>query len=128
MASFLHPAKDQVLRLHEAVLAQDGGSSGLRDEILLESAFAAPQATCSGESIITDPVEVAAAYLFYLCKNHPFLDGNKRVAFATCLVFLRLNGLGPAPDSPEWEALVLDVAASRMDRAQTTERMRELSE
>lgn len=75
---------------------------------------------------MTDPVEVGAAYLFYLCKNHPFIDGNKRVALATCLVFLRLNGLTPKPDSPEWEAFVLDVAASRIDRAQTTKRLRSL--
>ena len=126
MAPLLHPTKAQVVRLHTAVLAQDGGSPGLRDEDLLESALGAPQATFGGEPIMTDPVEVAAAYLFYLCKNHPFIDGNKRVALASCLVFLRLNGFSPTPDGPEWESLVLDLAASRLDRDQTTKRLREL--
>lgn len=75
---------------------------------------------------MSDLVEIAAAYLFYLCRNHPFIDGNKRVGLATCIVFLRLNGLEPPPDGPLWEELVLDVAASKLDRETTTERLREL--
>jgi death-on-curing protein len=121
-----HPTRAQVLRLHAAVLEQDGGSAGLRDEGLLESALAAPQATFGGEPIMSDAIEVAAAYLFYLCKNHPFIDGNKRVALATCLVFLHSNGIETREDGPEWEAFVLDVAASRINRAGATERLREL--
>ena len=73
-----------------------------------------------------DAVEVAAAYLFYLCRNHPFIDGNKRAAMTSAIVFLRLNGIEPSPDSDAWEALVLDVAASRLDREQTTARLGEL--
>jgi death-on-curing protein len=73
---------------------------------------------------MSDPVEIAAAYLFYLYKNHPFLDGNKRVALATSLVFMRLSGLEPKGDSDAWEALVLDLAASKLDRLETTERLR----
>jgi death-on-curing protein len=126
MSHLLHPTKAQVLRLHASVLAQDGGSPGLREENLLESALAAPQATIGGEPIMSDCLEVAAAYLFYLCKNHPFIDGNKRLAFATSLVFLRLNGMEPKPDGPAWESLVLDVAASRLDRHDATERLRGL--
>lgn len=77
---------------------------------------------------MSDPVEVAAAYLFYPCSNHPFLDGNKRAALATCLVFLSQNGLLPVDDldADSWEVFVLDVAASRLDREQTTARLREL--
>lgn len=76
-------------------------------------------------------IEIAAAYLFYLCRNHPFLDGNKRTALAACLVFLESNDLlrnpqGPSRDVDAWEALVLDVAASRLDRRQTTTRLRRL--
>ena len=69
-----------------------------------------------------DAIEMAAAYLFYLCQNHPFVDGNKRTALATCLVFLAENGLlkDEALDVDLWEALTLDVAASRLDRDQTT--------
>jgi len=93
---------------------------------LLESAVAAPQAGFGGEPVYTDVVEVAAAYLFFLCRNHPFVDGNKRVALGSCIVFLRLNGVEPKPDSQAWEDLTLDVASSRLDREKTTERLRAL--
>ena len=126
MSDLVHPTKNQVLRVHQAVLEKDGGSDGLRDEALLESALAAPQATFGGTPIISDPIEVAAAYLFYLCSNHPFVDGNKRVAFATCLILLKLNGYQPTPDSPDWEALVLDVAASRIGKADLATRLKDL--
>ena len=127
MSDLIHPTKSQVLRIHRAVLNKDGGSDGLRDEALLESALAAPQATFGGVPIVTDPLEVAAAYLFYLCSNHPCVDGNKRVAFATCLVFLKLNGFTPSPDGPEWETLVLDVAASRIGKTELTLRLKSLA-
>jgi death-on-curing protein len=115
-----------VREIHAAVLAAFGGAEVVRDRGLLESAVAAPQATFGGQSPFADLVEISAAYLFYLCRNHPFLDGNKRSAMAAALVFLRLNDLEPAPDSPQWEELVLDVAASRIDREQTTARLRKL--
>lgn len=121
-----HLTVDIVEEIHAEALRQFGGSEGLRDAGLLESAIAAPQATFGGKSPYADLVEVAAAYLFYLCRNHPFVDGNKRVALGACLVFLRLNGLEPEPDGLEWEALTLDVAASRLDRADTTARLRAL--
>ncbi len=81
-----------------------------------------------GQALIQDPIEVAASYLFYLCRNHPFVDGNKRVALATCLVFLSENGLLPseALDADAWERLTLDVAASRLDRIETAGRLRTL--
>ncbi len=122
----IHLAVEQVSQVHEAVLREHGGSSGLRDLALLESAVAAPQASFGGESVFGDFVEVAAAYLFYLCKNHAFVDGNKRVALASCLLFARVNGLSVAPDGEAWEALVLDVAASRLDREDATTRLRKL--
>ena len=70
--------------------------------------------------------DLAAAYLFYLCKNHPFIDGNKRAALGACIVFLRLNGIEPKTDGPEWEALTLAVAGSMMDRDEATKRLRKL--
>ena len=93
---------------------------------LLESAVAAPQASFGGKSPYADLEEMAAAYLFYLCRNHPLVDGNKRVALGACIVFLRLNGIEPEPDGPEWEALTLDVATGALDRDRTTERLRKL--
>ncbi|NBY67126.1 MAG: type II toxin-antitoxin system death-on-curing family toxin, partial [Verrucomicrobia bacterium] len=88
----LHPTVEAVKAIHREVLQAHGGSAGIRDEGLLDSAVAAPQATMMGKPMFKEPVEVAAAYLFYLCRNHPFIDGNKRTALATCLVFLSENG------------------------------------
>src|SRR5436190_16725926 len=123
-----HPTVEAVKAIHAEVLAAHGGSAGLRDVALLESAVAAPQATMAGEPLFTEPVELAAAYLFYLCRNHPFVDGNKRTALATCLVFLSENGLLPDEqlDVDAWEALTLGVASSKLDREQATKLLRKL--
>ena len=121
----LHPTVESVKAIHREVLQAHGGSAGIRDEGLLDSAVAAPQATMMGKPMFREPVEVAAAYLFYLCRNHPFIDGNKRTALATCLVFLSENGYLSQEklDADIWEQLVLDVAASRIDREETTKRL-----
>ncbi len=126
--AFAHPTVEAVKAIHAEVLAAHGGSKGIRDEALLESAVAAPQATMTGKPLFTNPVELASAYLFYLCRNHPFVDGNKRTALATCLVFLSENGLLPDEDldADDWEQLTIDVAASQLDREQTTVRLRKL--
>jgi death-on-curing protein len=115
-----------VREIHAEAIAQFGGASGVRDVALLESAVAAPQAGYGGKSVYADVVEIAAAYLFFLCRNHAFIDGNKRTALGACIVFLRLNGIEPKPDSPEWEKLTLAVAASVLDRDEATAWMRKL--
>jgi death-on-curing protein len=122
----IHLTVQIVQEILATMLKEYGGKAGVRDEGLLASAVAAPQATFGGRSPFTDLVEVAAAYLFYLCRNHPFNDGNKRAAIASAIVFLRLNGIEPAADSEAWEKLMLDVAASKLDREQTTARLRKL--
>jgi death-on-curing protein len=123
--NLLHPTVEAVKAIHREVLQAHGGSAGIRDEGLLDSAVAAPQATMMGKPMFREPVEVAAAYLFYLCRNHPFIDGNKRTALATCLVFLSENGYLSQEklDVDAWEQLVLDVAASRINREETTKRL-----
>lgn len=123
-----HFTADAVRAIHAKVLVAHGGAEGLRDLALLESAVAAPQATWSGEPIMSDPHEIAAAYLFYLCRNHPFVDGNKRVALASCLTFLALNGQWNVRgvSVQAWEQLLLDVAASRINRDGTTRRLKVL--
>ena len=121
-----HLTVEIVREIHAAAIEKFGGSDGVRELALLESAVAAPQASFSGQSPYKDIVEVAAAYLFYLCKNHPFIDGNKRAALGACIVFLRLNGIEPKTDGPEWEALTLAVAGSMMDRDEATKRLRKL--
>ncbi len=123
---FYHLTVEVVQEIHAEAIGQFGGSAGIREMALLESAVAAPQASFGGESVYTDLAEVAAAYLFFLCRNHPFVDGNKRAALGACIIFLRLSGVEPQPDSQAWEDLTLDVAASRIDREQTTTRLRAL--
>jgi len=83
---------DEVIALHDMQLERFGGLAGLRDAGLLESAMAMPQAGFGGHYMHADVFEMAAAYLFHLVKNHPFLDGNKRVGFHAADVFLQLNG------------------------------------
>ena len=120
-----HLTVEIVREIHAEAIARFGGLDGVRDNALLESAVAAPQASFGGKSPYRDLAEVAAAYLYYLCRNHPFIDGNKRAALGSCIVFLRLNGIEPGPDGPEWEGLVLAIAAGSLDREQATIRLRE---
>ena len=122
----VHLSVADILEIHAAVIDAFGGAPGVRDLKLLESAAAAPRATAFGESPFADLVEVAAAYPFYLCRNHPFHDGNKRAAMAAAIVFLRLNAIEPAADSSAWEKLVMELASSQLDREATTARLRKL--
>lgn len=121
-----HLTVEIVREIHGEVISRFGGSEGVRELALLESAVAAPQASFGGRSPYADLREVAAAYLYYLCKNHPFIDGNKRTALGACIVFLRLNAIEPKADGPEWEALVFAVAEGTIDREETTARLRKL--
>ncbi len=125
-ANCFHPTVEIVREIHAEAIGKFGGSDGVREMALLESAVAAPQASFGGESPYKDIAEVAAAYLFYLCKNHPFIDGNKRTALGACLVFLRLNGIEPKADGLEWEELTLAVAASAIARDEATRRLRKI--
>ena len=121
-----HLTIEIVRKIHDEAVRIFGGLHGTRDEALLASAVFAPQSSFGGKSPYVDLIEVAAAYLFYLGRNHPFLDGNKRTAMAAAVVFLRLNGFDPAADGDDWERLVLDVASGKIDREQTTRRLRKL--
>ena len=122
---------DAVKAIHAAVLAANGGRKGIRQAALLESAVAAPRASFEGRRLLRTRVEIAAAYWFYLCRNHPFNDGNKRTALASCMIFLEANGVLPDAgfrmrNVDAWEALVITVASSHIDREQTTQRLRVL--
>jgi len=125
-ANYFHLSVEIVQEIHRESLRGFGGSDGVRDIVLLESAVSAPQSSVGGNSPFRDIQEVAAAYLFYLCKNHPFIDGNKRSALGACIVFLRLNGVSPEADGDDWEELTMAVASGALDREVTTERLRKL--
>ncbi len=122
-----HLSVEIVREIHAEAIKTFGGLNGIRDEALLASAVFAPQSSFGEKSPYTDLIDVAAAYLFYLCRNHPFVDGNKRTAMAATIVFLRLNGMETARDSEKWERLLLDVAAGKLDRDQTTQYLRKLA-
>jgi death on curing protein len=121
-----HLTVEIVREIHAEAIGRFGGADGVRELALLESAVATPQASFGGRSPYRDMAEVAGAYLFYLCQNHPFIDGNKRAALGACIVFLRLNGIEPESDGPEWEELTLAVAASEIERDEATRRLRKL--
>jgi death-on-curing protein len=104
---------DEVLALHADQIRRYGGRPGLRDVTLLSSAIAMPAATYRGEYLHQGLPEMAAAYLFHICRNHPFVDGNKRASLAAALTFLRLNGLRVSATEDELTELVMGVAAGR---------------
>ena len=110
------PSKAQVLRLHEDIVAVSGGSAGLRDEGALDSALAQPFASFGGQDLYPTLIDKAAALGFSLIKNHPFIDGNKRIGHAVMVIFLRLNGLDMEAPMDEQERLILSVVAGETDR------------
>lgn len=107
---------ENVLAIHGRQLDVTGGLAGVRDRALLESAVATPQAAYSGQFLHRDLAEMAAAYLFHLCKNHPFFDGNKRVAAAVAVVFVEANGQVFEADQDEFAEMVLQVARGTADK------------
>ena len=107
--------RETVLALQERLLAEFGGLSGLRDEGLFESALARPQQLFAyGKPGLFD---LAAAYAFGLVRNHPFLDGNKRIGFTTAIVFLELNGYRFAASEVDATIKTLALAAREVDEA-----------
>ena len=108
---------EEVLEIHLDQLRRHGGSEGLRDAGLLESALAAPRAGMGGQYFHGDLFEMAAAYLFHLSRNHPFVDGNKRTAAVAALVFLELNGMEIRANPRAYEDLVVSVASGKAGKA-----------
>jgi death on curing protein len=105
-----------VLTLHETAVDAYGGSHEIRDAGQLDSALALPRQALGEEYVHEFPFGMAAAYLFHLCANHPFVDGNKRTAFAACVVFLRMNGWNLISSEEPTYTLVLEVAQSRKSK------------
>ncbi len=109
-------SKSTVLKIHHRQVEKFGGTAGVRDEGLLESALAQPQATFFGEYLHVTIYEQAAAYLYHIAKNHPFIDGNKRTAFAVMDTFLRINNYVLNTNNQETYTLVLQVAEGSIDK------------
>jgi death-on-curing protein len=116
---------DEVLALHAEQVGRYGGSDGLRDLGLLESALATPRATFEREYLHGSLPEMAAAYLFHLVRNHPFVDGNKRTGLAAAIAFLGLNGLWLDADPGGLAEQVLGVARGTSTKSGLAEFIRE---
>lgn len=109
---------EQVPYIHKEQIRRFGGSDGIRDQGLLRSALAMPQAQFGGQYLHQDLFEMAATYVFHIALNHPFIDGNKRVGAMAADVFLELNGISiPASKEAAFEKLVWDVAQGKVEKS-----------
>jgi death-on-curing protein len=106
-----------VLEIHRDQIERYGGDDGVRDMNLLESALAMPGAGVRGQLIHTSLSEMAAAYLYHIVKNHPFVDGNKRTGAMAAFTFLKLNGLTLKASPEEFENLIRQIAEGKADKA-----------
>jgi death-on-curing protein len=107
---------EDVIEIHAIQLEVYGGSPGLRDRGLLESAVAQPQASFGGELAHRGLLAMAAAYLFHIVSNHPFVDGNKRAGLLAALVFLDMNGITVDHSSEALYELTMGVAEGRLQK------------
>ncbi len=117
----------EIEMIHEDQIKRYGGIFGIRDLNLVSSAIALPESQFNGEYLHHDIYAMASAYAFHLCQNHPFIDGNKRVALASALVFLSINGIEiNDPDEVLYEAMI-GVASSHWTKQQLYECFLELA-
>ena len=118
---------NDVVAIHSRQIEIHGGSTGIRDEGLLLSALAMAQASFFGQYAHNDIYEMAAAYMFHIAMNHPFVDGNKRTAAAAAIIFLGMNDIEVTVDNPTLVDIVLAVAQGQKDKSQITEFLKEYS-
>ena len=109
-------SKNHLLMLHGQLIAETGGIDGLRDEGMLESAMSAPFQSFAGEDVYPSLQQKAARLCFGLVKNHPFIDGNKRIGAHAMLVFLALNGIELDYTQEELSGVILALAAGEIDQ------------
>ena len=112
---------DDILESHQNQIETYGGSHGIRDIGLLESAIAQPEASFDGQYLHADIFEMAAAYLYHLVMNHPFVDGNKRVGLEAALIFLEINNENLKASDQELVDLVLKTTAGQVGKLEIAE-------
>ena len=117
----------ELLEIHRDQIERYGGAGGIRDLSLLQSAAAMSAAGFGGQYLHVDLYEMAAAYLFHIVQNHPFVDGNKRTGAVAAIVFLMMNGVELEADVEGLEALARDVAQGRADKARIAEFFRSIA-
>ncbi|RMF13145.1 MAG: type II toxin-antitoxin system death-on-curing family toxin [Candidatus Dadabacteria bacterium] len=114
----------EVLAIHQDQVARYGGDPAIRDMGLLQSAVAMPAAGFGGGYVHNDLFEMAAAYLYHIDQNHPFVDGNKRTGAVAAIVFLAMNDVDLEADEREFEQLVIRVAEGDADKSTIAEFLR----
>jgi len=114
----------EVVEIHRDQIERYGGHAGIRDLGLLQSALAMPGAGFGGRYLHSDLIEMAAAYLFHIVQNHPFVDGNKRTGTVAGIVFLSLNGIELEADETQLEQLVIDVAKGKAGKSAVADFLR----
>jgi death-on-curing protein len=117
----------EVIEIHRDQIERYGGDPGIRDLVLLQSALAVPAAGFGGSYLHADLCEMAAAYLFHINQNHPFIDGNKRTGAVASVVFLSLNDIEMEAVEEDFERIVLGVAEGKIDKAYVAEFFRKNS-
>lgn len=118
---------EDVIEIHADQIERYGGSLGVRDVELLRSAIGMPEAGFGEQYLHTNLFEMAAAYLYHIVQNHPFIDGNKRTGTMAAFVFLKLNGLTLDADESIFEPLVLKAAQGQIDKPAIAEFFRKQS-
>ena len=116
----------EIVEIHHNQVELYGGEHGVRDIRLLESAIAQPEASFAGEWLHTDIFEMASAYAFHICMNHPFVDGNKRAALVAALAFLGMNDIMLSDPKERLKSAMLEMAASHMGKKEFAEILRNL--
>lgn len=109
-----------ILSFHQDQIKTYGGKEGIRDKALLESALAQPEASFGGEYVHSTIFEMAAAYGFHICQNHPFFDGNKRTSLIAMYTFLYVNGFQLKSDKKSLFALIIDLADGKVTKEELT--------
>lgn len=125
MQDIIFLSVDDVLLLHADTIDIDGGSHGVRDHGLLDAAVAMPRQQFSGAYLHEDLAAMAAAYLFHIAQNHPFVDGNKRAAAMATLSFLVANGIAGLPAPQQLEVNTRQVAAGKLSKDALTQWLRD---
>src|SRR6056300_849775 len=117
---------DQAIELHDALVQRFGGLSGIRDHNLLESALASPSLAVFQQELYPTIFDKAGCYLFFIVKNHPFIDGNKRTGMACCLLFLEKNGIELVYEKDEMIDFVVSMAEGKVDKKMISDYLRSL--
>ena len=112
---------DDILESHQNQIETYGGSHGIRDIGLLESAIAQPEASFGGQYLHADIFQMAAAYIYHLVMNHPFVDGNKRIGLEAALIFLEINNENLSASDEELVDLVLKTTAGQVGKREIAE-------